>query len=192
MAQVTKESLRTLTVDKLREIAHRLAKRCDKKLSQKANKQKLIDYIVHNAKLLSVEEIKELENLLIEAKARKERPTRITNKLIYEELCKVVRFLKDLNDEVKNLALLLSSQTGHLVGEGSFKEALDSCKSLTGWALLGEVENLVSSELRLKEGRFEKLFRSFIEKNLDNYELAPGGTKQFVINGRYYGLIRKR
>ncbi|MHA1834104.1 MAG: hypothetical protein ACTSV7_08940, partial [Candidatus Baldrarchaeia archaeon] len=116
--------------------------------------------------------------------------------LLHSDLVRIIDLLAELKNIMIEVANSVKLQAKPPVSEEAFKESLDRAiarsTTSTGWALLSEVEALVSSELKLESDRFEELFRSFIEKYGDYYELAPGGTKQFTVRGEYYGLIRKR
>ncbi len=57
---------------------------------------------------------------------------------------------------------------------------------------MAEAEDLVTSELGISRESFERMLRDLVTMREGEYELAPGGTKQVVIGGRYYGLIRRR
>jgi len=115
----------------------------------------------------------------------------VTPKMVYERLGEILRCLEEIRD-----LLAQQGQTQRSVNPSQFRKAFDRAVAEsthpTGWSILGEVEALVTEELSISVEAFERLFRRFIEENWDLYELSPGGRKQYVVKGRYYGLIRPR
>ncbi|MBO3769101.1 MAG: hypothetical protein JTT15_01645 [Candidatus Brockarchaeota archaeon] len=188
-------------MDELKEIVDKIKKRGGPPKATKRQKKDLIKYIEEHYNLLPQEEIMILKDRIQKKISEKPRRGRAAEyEVIHSDLSRIIELLTEIKDMIKitinNIPYIVKPDICSLIPIDKFKVTIDnaiaSTMSNVGWAQLSEVESKVSSELKLNHDQFEELFRIFIDKYGDLYELAPGGTRQFVIKGKYYGLIRKK
>ncbi|MEM1553759.1 MAG: hypothetical protein QXS51_02215 [Thermoproteota archaeon] len=201
MITLTENELNALKVDELKEIVDKIKKRGGPPKATKRQKKDLIKYIEEHYNLLPQEEIMILKDRIQKKISEKPRRGRAAEyEVIHSDLSRIIELLTEIKDMIKitinNIPYIVKPDICSLIPIDKFKVTIDnaiaSTMSNVGWAQLSEVESKVSSELKLNHDQFEELFRIFIDKYGDLYELAPGGTRQFVIKGKYYGLIRKK
>jgi len=74
--------------------------------------------------------------------------------------------------------------------EEAVKWAIRQAAGRTGYAPLIAVKNLVTTKLRISEGRFVELLHILLKERRGKYILSRGGDYKIAIGGEQYGFIK--